>query len=288
MISVIIPTYNRAQLLGETLQSLMNQTFQDFEVLVIDDDSTDQTEEVVKEFSVVDLRFKFFKRPSGIPKGGNSCRNYGFDLAKGTYLKWIDSDDLLVPNALKLQVESLMSSGCDLSICSSRVFFDGDIQKTSKVWGNIESEATVSNFLQAKFRWHTGAGLWRKSYFSNTPPWKEGLMNSQEWLMHVTQLVNRVKLVKIFNSLCLVRAHKGSMSHVGNKSSSYFYNECMARNFLFCLLLKHSVEIRNPAKKKVTRQFVMYHVFTLYKGSISYFFKALRFYPSFFNFLLKY
>ncbi|MDX2003534.1 MAG: glycosyltransferase [Chitinophagales bacterium] len=93
LFSLIIPTYNREQLIGKTLQSVLAQNFTDFEVLVVDDGSKDNTESVVKSLS--DERIVYFRKENG-ERG--AARNYGIERAKGSYVTFLDSDDLLYPN----------------------------------------------------------------------------------------------------------------------------------------------------------------------------------------------
>lgn len=283
MISVIIPTYNRANLISQTIESVLNQTYSDLEIIVVDDHSTDNTEDVVKDLLLIDKRIHFVKRPNGLIKGANSCRNFGFEISKGEFIKWIDSDDLLTEDTLERQLASLKASVYDLSICNTDSF-NNDPNKDTHKWGNIDCNISVSNFILGNFRWHTGAGLWKKSFFSGISPWKEGLMNSQEWLMHLTQLVHNVNLVIVPQTLCLVRNHKGSMSHKSNKSAFYYYNELKARKFAFDLLYSNSVKLSPLGLRKLGRQFFVYHFFILYKLGLKDFLRGFIAYPA----LLKY
>lgn len=282
-ISIIIPTYNRARLIGDTINSILRQTYQDFELIIVDDHSSDNTIEVVEELMLSDNRIIYYQRPKSFVKGANSCRNYGFRMSRGEFIKWIDSDDLLTEDALERQLASLKVSGYDLSICNTDAF-NNDPNKATRKWGNIDGNISVSNFILGNFRWHTGAGLWKKSFFSGIPPWKEGLMNSQEWLMHLTQLVQNVNLVIVPQTLCLVRDHEGSMSHKSNKSASYYYNELKARKFAFDLLYSNSVKLSPLGLRKIRRQFFIYHFFILYKLGVKDFLRGFNTYPS----LLKY
>ena len=77
LVSIIIPTYNREHLIGETLNSIIAQTHTNWECIVVDDGSTDNTEEVLKNYKEKDKRFIFLKRPDNLPKGANTCRNIG-------------------------------------------------------------------------------------------------------------------------------------------------------------------------------------------------------------------
>lgn len=119
LVSIIIPVFNRAHLIEETLESIVLQTYQNWECIVVDDGSTDLTEQVINGFSKKDTRIKFFKRPQSISKGANSCRNYGFELSRGEYINWFDSDDVMLENfladkmkAFTPEVQFVICSGC--------------------------------------------------------------------------------------------------------------------------------------------------------------------------------
>ncbi|MFV0196389.1 glycosyltransferase [Empedobacter falsenii] len=96
LVSIIIPTYNRAELIGETLDSVLAQTYQNWECIVVDDGSSDNTDEVLKNYINKDSRIKYHHRPKQYKPGGNGARNYGFDLSKGEYINWFDSDDVML------------------------------------------------------------------------------------------------------------------------------------------------------------------------------------------------
>ncbi|OGM08897.1 hypothetical protein A2159_02760, partial [Candidatus Woesebacteria bacterium RBG_13_34_9] len=99
-ISVIIPTYNRALTIKRAIDSVLNQTYQDFEIIVIDDRSTDNTEEVVKIFN--DEKLKYIRHEKN--KGGSAARNTGIKVAKGEYIAFLDSDDEWHPEKLQKQL----------------------------------------------------------------------------------------------------------------------------------------------------------------------------------------
>lgn len=92
-ISVIIPTHNRAHIILDALKSVTSQTYSNWECLIIDDRSTDNSEEVIKSFIENDQRFIFFKRPKQRPKGAASCRNLGLENMTGDFVQFFDSDD---------------------------------------------------------------------------------------------------------------------------------------------------------------------------------------------------
>jgi glycosyltransferase involved in cell wall biosynthesis len=104
LVSIIIPTFNRAHLIGETLDSVLAQRYENWECIVVDDGSTDITSEIITHYLRKDARFQFFSRPLNKPKGANACRNYGFEKSKGEYIQWFDSDDVMHPEKLKIKI----------------------------------------------------------------------------------------------------------------------------------------------------------------------------------------
>jgi len=100
-VSVIIPTYNRAKLLPRAVNSVLNQTFKDFELIIVDDASTDNTEEVVRRYK--DHRIKYIRHKTN--KGISISTNEGINKSKGQYIAFQDSDDEWLPEKLKKQME---------------------------------------------------------------------------------------------------------------------------------------------------------------------------------------
>jgi len=105
LITVITPTYNRANLLPRAIKSVLDQTYQNFELIIVDDGSTDNTEEVVRTF--FDERIKYFKHKKN--KGVLGARNTGFKLAKGKYIAFLDDDDELFPEALEIALSKFIN-----------------------------------------------------------------------------------------------------------------------------------------------------------------------------------
>lgn len=103
-VSVIIPAYNRAHLIAQTLQSVANQTCTDWECIVVDDGSTDETASIVQQFVEADNRFKLIQQPNS---NAASARNRGASEARGEFLAFLDSDDLFEPDKLDWQLQRL-------------------------------------------------------------------------------------------------------------------------------------------------------------------------------------
>lgn len=108
MISIIIPAYNAADYLAKTIQSVLNQTYPDFELLLIDDGSTDRTKEIVKDYQAKDARIKYYYKENG---GVSSARNVGLQKATGDFVSFLDSDDLWDKRFLELMYRRLVAEG---------------------------------------------------------------------------------------------------------------------------------------------------------------------------------
>ncbi len=113
MISVIIPTYNREDTIERSLKSVLNQTYLDFEVIIVDDFSSDGTLSVLSKFN--DSRIKIIELDEN--KGANFARNIGIESAKGEYIAFQDSDDFWLPNKLERQIEIIHEKNCDVVVC---------------------------------------------------------------------------------------------------------------------------------------------------------------------------
>lgn len=119
MVSVVIPTYNRALTIKRSVCSVLNQTHSDLEVIVVDDCSTDNTEEIVK--SIKDKRVSYIKIEKN--RGANYCRNMGITMAKGEYIAFQDSDDEWLPEKLEKQLKYMKETSADFCFCLQKRMF---------------------------------------------------------------------------------------------------------------------------------------------------------------------
>ena len=118
-VSVIIPVYNNEKFIRETLESLKNQTFADFEALCIDDGSSDGSAKIIQEYEANDQRFHYIYQKNS---GAGPARNNGLSNAKGEYIAFLDGDDLYYPNYLKRMIEALDKTQADVCICERESF----------------------------------------------------------------------------------------------------------------------------------------------------------------------
>lgn len=119
LISVIVPVYNTELYLRDCLDSIIQQTYDDFELILVNDGSTDKSFDIMSEYADKDNRIRIFNKQNG---GQSSARNLGLDNAKGDYISFVDSDDIIAPNYLKNMYESLSKTGLRVAQMSLKDF----------------------------------------------------------------------------------------------------------------------------------------------------------------------
>ena len=116
LVSVVMPVYNEEEFLMEAIQSILNQTFKQFEFIIVDDYSSDRTYSIMQEASLLDERIKILKNTS--IKNNNSAANFGILHARGRYIARMDSDDIALPDRLQKQVDFLESNQ-EIGVCGT-------------------------------------------------------------------------------------------------------------------------------------------------------------------------
>lgn len=129
MISVVVPIYNVEKFLSKCIESILNQTYEELEVILVDDGSPDNCGKICDEFATKDKRVKVIHKENG---GLSSARNAGLDIATGDYISFVDSDDYLEPTMYSELYKSIQQNGSDISVCCFKyVYENGDEYKTN-------------------------------------------------------------------------------------------------------------------------------------------------------------
>ncbi|WP_411768222.1 glycosyltransferase family 2 protein [Winogradskyella sp. A3E31] len=228
LVSIIIPVFNREYLIAETLNSILTQTYKNWECLVIDDDSTDNTEKVVKAFVTKDERFIYYKRPVNRPKGANACRNYGLELAKGDFVNWFDSDDIMHPEKIEKQLHLLQNTDYEFCVCQTLKFKKTIDKPRGFLSEYIVSENPLEDFITKKIVWLTQAPLFKKDLLlRNNFTFDESLQAGQEWDLFARILFMCNTYGVINEPLVYLRKHKDSIS--GDKTINEKWHYTKAR-----------------------------------------------------------
>jgi len=214
LISVIIPTFNRGSLLEETLRAVQHQTFRNWECIIVDDGSNDDTEQIVNAFKVSDQRFFYVKRPSHYTKGACACRNYGFVQSVGKYIQWLDDDDLLSRDKLLLQSQKLedLNNPLIFTTCDWDLMWPGKILERKNVLCNKDYLLPGEYFKT--LRVHQTFVPIHTFLISRLLILKAGLWNIQLTLNDDAEFISRViiqseKLINTKSCYVLYREHMG-------------------------------------------------------------------------------
>ena len=215
LISIIIPTYNRAHLIGETLDSILVQTYPNWECIVVDDGSTDTTADVMREYIKKDNRFQYHQRPINKIKGPNSCRNYGFEMSNGEYIKWFDSDDVMLPYLLEKQVLSF-AKNVEMSVCKLSYF---DFERRVPIKENIiSSKNLIEDYLIGNVTFYISGPLWQRIILEKQNQlFDESLTNLDDWDFNLRMLYQKPNITYNNEVLILYRVHADSLSQEINK-----------------------------------------------------------------------
>ena len=128
LISVVIPAYNAGQFLDETLESVLSQTYENWECIIVNDGSTDSTESVAKKWCEKDSRFRLTNKENG---GLSSARNWGIKESKAEYIAFLDADDILTSDSLEVRINVLIEQNVDL-VATKLQHFTDKLPKVSK------------------------------------------------------------------------------------------------------------------------------------------------------------
>ncbi len=222
MISIIIPIYNRAHLIEETLDSIKEQTYENWECIIVDDGSTDDTLMVVEQFIANDSRFKLYKRPKDLLKGPSSCRNYGVSLSSGAFIQFFDSDDVMHPDHLKLKREAIGDK--DFVICQLKAF-KGDFDRSLFSQAATDTIKTPDDVLEAfvtgEFPMMMVAPLWQANSIKPYLPIREDLHILEDHELYVRALAVQQDYIIINQPLIYYRVGSASSTNRFYKEVSY-------------------------------------------------------------------
>ncbi|GAB3535497.1 glycosyltransferase family 2 protein [Pontibacter brevis] len=222
-VSVVIPTYNRGDLISETLDSIKSQTLTDWECIIVDDGSEDATEEIVERYTDADTRFRYIKRPPDRRKGGNSCRNIGLEAAKGEFIQFLDSDDLLAPNKFEAQVQALNQAATDaVATCKWGRFRTSHDRFSAKpnepTYISSEGPLKLLDVFGKHSIWFPPhVYLTRRSVIEKAGPWNEDLKMNQDGEFFARVLLCASQIVFVPATEVYYRHHTGNNTSSWNK-----------------------------------------------------------------------
>lgn len=206
LLSIIIPTYNSERFISQTIQSIITQTHKNFELIIINDGSTDNSKEIIESFN--DSRIKYYENPEN--KGIVFTRNYGLQLAKGDYIGMVDSDDIVYPEKFEEQI-AFLEKNKDFGMVGSWVkFIDEDGKRLPGSWKLKASPEMIPSILLFRNYFVQSSVISRKECISKFS-FKYNFPTAQDYLMWV-EIIQNHKAWNLPKYLIDYRVHKGGIT----------------------------------------------------------------------------
>jgi glycosyltransferase involved in cell wall biosynthesis len=214
-VSIIVPCYNQGKFINETLQSVYLQTYSNWECIIVNDGSTDNTEEIAKSWEDKDNRFKYYyKNNSGV----SSTRNFGISKASGSYLQFLDSDDLLDEKKIQLSVYEMFKSTevkTQVVISNFKMLSEDSKEILPPFCELTENSLTFENFLFNLFSIQLQCGFFDVELFEKLK-FPENLSAQEDWIVWITILKTNPKYSFIDLPLAYYRINpSGRMNTIG-------------------------------------------------------------------------
>jgi glycosyltransferase involved in cell wall biosynthesis len=205
LVTIVIPTYNRADLLPEAVRSARDQTYPNIEIVIVDDCSQDMTDAVAADEMSKDQRVAYFKQEQNL--GACPARNRGVRESRGDLIAFLDSDDLFHPLKVERQVARLMEqSGAGLTACQT-AHFEQRPEDAALLWNTFDGDDPRERFLRHDPVWSNLAPLWRRETFLELGGYDESLPMAQEYELFTRSLLLGVEIDLSNELLAFCRRH---------------------------------------------------------------------------------
>ncbi len=187
LISIITPIYNSEKTINETIESVINQTYLSWELILVDDGSKDNSIEIIKNYCKDDDRIKLIIRDRE-PKGGSTCRNIGAFSANGEFLIFLDSDDLLSNTCLENRLDKIRNTEYKF-IVFPMASFENDVNNY-KIYSNTTSTEYLYYFGCGLAPWQITSTFWRKDFFYEVHGFNEEFLRLQDIEIHLRAIIS--------------------------------------------------------------------------------------------------
>jgi glycosyltransferase involved in cell wall biosynthesis len=272
-ISVVIPTYNRDGVLKRAIDSIISQTFQDWELILVDDCSNDNTYDIIKSYSVNNEHIRYHKLERN--SGANAARNKGVKLANAEIISFLDSDDEMHPNNLQKQYEKF-STSAGLALCYVGVDYYFENTKVSEVHQRMRGSLEEYLFANLKGLGSSTSGFSiRKEVIEKVGGFDESMASQQD----LDLLVRVARFYTIdFIEGCNTKMYLSSGNRISDNRQSVIKGEVQ-------FLEKHEQRIRelglyHHVARKLARKYALYAKDL--RNAYSMLFKSIRYRPTYF------
>jgi glycosyltransferase involved in cell wall biosynthesis len=228
LVSVVIPCFNQGRYLDDALSSILDQSYTDWECIIVDDGSTDETKSVCLRWQEKDSRFMYVYKKNG---GLSSARNCGLFYCKGDFIQFLDADDIILKDKFEIQIKSIMNtSGCDISLCD---YMPSDEHDLTKPYGNarylkpfLEDNDYLKEFI---INWEVSLSipchcfLFRSAFFLKRGiRFDETLPNHEDWDCWMQIFALKPVAIQIHKVLAVYRIRSAAMSYDADRMTKGF------------------------------------------------------------------
>lgn len=193
IISIIVPTFNVENYIEALIESVKNQEFQNWEMIIVDDHSTDSTLLKAKKIAGTDNRIKILLRPEHLNKGGDVCRNFGMDISVGEYLVFIDGDDVMAPYCLSQRYIAMKNNpSLDFAIFPALTFKNQPLDYNIRFYG-LEVENPIHGLVNKILPYVVWNNIYRReAIYKKGIRWDENLLSSQDADFNISCIINKL------------------------------------------------------------------------------------------------
>ena len=251
MITVLLSVFNGEEWLVECIESILEQTYRNFEFLIIDDGSFDSTLEIIKRYASLDERIRYITQ---INIGLTKSLNKGLELAKGDWIARIDSDDIALPKRLELQLDYALKTKAALVGCQSLII-DSNNSIKKRILVPTQHKKIFLNLQKQKKSFSHSSVLFDKKLILNLGGYRKIMKRSQDydlWL-RVSEIRN-IGCISYFGN-CL-REHKKRTSHNSNGIEQRIYAHCA--NISHILRINYGANYDPLNKKNIDKLFIRF------------------------------
>ncbi|GAB3531497.1 hypothetical protein GCM10027443_13810 [Pontibacter brevis] len=222
VVSIIVPLFNRYTLIDETICSVLSQSTTNWELIIVDDGSTDGSYEKALKWQEYFPHYINVIKRERLPKGAPTCRNIGIANAIGDYLIFLDSDDLLAPYAVANRVDLLQKEGPEIDMLVTPCFiFNDKMGDTNLLWNCDDiSFSDLDRFLMVDVPWQTTSVTWKAESLRRIGSWDENLLSFQDWELGIRAILNGLRFKKNGEPDCFWRKDTKDRPSIGRDAIS--------------------------------------------------------------------
>ena len=247
IISVILPVFNGDKYLRESIESICNQTFLDWELLIVDDGSSDNSSEIAKEISSTDSRINYIKHDTN--KGLPDTLNTGLKIAKGKYIARMDQDDISMPKRFEEQYNFLEKNSDIFLVGSGYAPFNNDGHRTN-IFHPKSSIEIAWKFITNTYFCHPSV-MFRKEVIDNLGGYPK---TSAEDFALFSKIVQKHKCTNLQKIIIKYREHPENLSHQTKDKIILSVYETFNKNFLYYMGNLHNADIFYQYQSKINYQ----------------------------------